>query len=84
MIPIVALSFVVLAYGLVLSLEQRRREVSIQRVIGGTEKTLGRMMVIEVFAIGTIAWALGFVLATASVEIVLRAVGFLRFTVPGM
>jgi len=82
-IPIVALSFVVLAYGLVLSLEQRRREVSIQRVIGGTEKTLGRMMIIEVFAIGTIAWALGFVLATASVEIVLRAVGFLRFTDAG-
>ena len=82
-IPIVALSFVVLAYGLVLSLEQRRREVSIQRVIGGTEQTLGRMMVIEVFAIGTIAWALGFILATASVEIVLRAVGFLRFTDAG-
>ena len=40
-------------------------------------------MVIEVFAIGTIAWALGFILATASVEIVLRAVGFLRFTDAG-
>ena len=82
-IPIVALSFVVLLYGLQLSLEQRRREVAIHRVIGGTEETLSRMMVIEVFAIGTVAWALGFLLATGAVEIVLRAVGFLRFTDEG-
>ena len=82
-IPIVALSFVVLAYGLILSLEQRRREVAIHRVIGGTEATLGRMMVLEVFAIGSIAWALGFVLASGAVEVVLRAVGFLRFTDAG-
>ena len=34
MIPIVILSIAVLIYGLVLSLEQRRREVSIHRVIG--------------------------------------------------
>ena len=79
-IPIVALSFVVLGYGLVLSLEQRRREVAIHRVIGGTEATLTRMMVIEIYAIGTIAWALGFILASWAVEVVLRAVGFLRFT----
>ncbi len=71
-IPIVALSFVVLGYGLVLSLEQRRREVAIHRVIGGTEATLTRMMVIEIYAIGTIAWALGFILASWAVEVVLR------------
>jgi len=82
-IPIVALSFVVLIYGLVLSLEQRRREVSIHRVIGGTEDTLSRMMVLEIYAIGTVAWALGFALASGAVEIVLRAVGFLRFTEAG-
>jgi len=82
-IPIVALSFVVLGYGLVLSLEQRRREVAIHRVIGGTEATLTRMMVIEIYAIGTIAWATGFILASWAVEIVLRAVGFLRFTDSG-
>ena len=82
-IPIVALSFVVLIYGLVLSLEQRRREVAIHRVIGGTETTLTRMMVLEIYAIGTIAWALGFGLASGAVEIVLRSVGFLRFTDEG-
>tara|TARA_B100000131_G_scaffold315436_1_gene353835 strand:+ start:8558 stop:11959 length:3402 start_codon:yes stop_codon:yes gene_type:complete len=82
-IPIVALSFVVLLYGLVLSLEQRRREVAIHRVIGGTEATLSRMMVLEIYAIGTIAWALGFALASGAVEVVLRAVGFLRFTDEG-
>ena len=82
-IPIVALSFVVLIYGLVLSLEQRRREVAIHRVIGGTEATLTRMMVLEIYAIGTIAWALGFGLASGAVEIVLRSVGFLRFTDEG-
>ena len=82
-IPIVALSFVVLIYGLVLSLEQRRREVAIHRVIGGTEATLSRMMVLEIYAIGTVAWMLGFALASGAVEVVLRAVGFLRFTDAG-
>lgn len=82
-IPIVALSFVVLIYGLVLSLEQRRREVAIHRVIGGTEATLSRMMVLEIYAIGTVAWILGFALASGAVEVVLRAVGFLRFTDSG-
>ncbi len=82
-VPIVALSFVVLIYGLVLSLEQRRREVAIHRVIGGTESTLSRMMVLEIYAIGTVAWMLGFALASGAVEVVLRAVGFLRFTDAG-
>jgi hypothetical protein len=40
MIPIVFLSLAVLIYGLVLSLEQRRREVSIHRVIGADGKNL--------------------------------------------
>ena len=82
-IPIVALSFIVLLYGLQLSLEQRRREVAIHRVIGGTQDTLSRMMMIEVLAIGSVAWGLGYLFATAAVEIVLRAVGFLRFTEEG-
>ena len=82
-IPIVALSFVVLLYGLQLSLEQRRREVAIHRVIGGTQDTLSRMMMIEILAIGSVAWGLGYLLATGAVEIVLRAVGFLRFTEEG-
>jgi len=47
MIPIVILSFSVLIYGLVLSLEQRKREVSIHRVIGGTEGTLTGMIMLE-------------------------------------
>jgi hypothetical protein len=41
------------------------------------------MMMIEVFAIGSVAWGLGYLLATGAVEIVLRAVGFLRFTEEG-
>ena len=82
-IPIVALSFVVLLYGLQLSLEQRRREVAIHRVIGGTQDTLSRMMMIEIIAIGSVAWGLGYLLATGAVEVVLRAVGFLRFTEEG-
>ena len=82
-IPIVALSFIVLLYGLQLSLEQRRREVAIHRVIGGTQDTLSRMMMSEVLAIGSVAWGLGYLFATGAVEIVLRAVGFLRFTEEG-
>ena len=82
-IPIVALSFIVLLYGLQLSLEQRRREVAIHRVIGGTQDTLSRMMMIEILAIGSVAWGLGYLFATGAVEIVLRAVGFLRFTEEG-
>jgi hypothetical protein len=41
------------------------------------------MMMIEVLAIGSVAWGLGYLLATGAVEIVLRAVGFLRFTEEG-
>ena len=52
-------------------------------MIGGTEATLSRMMVLEIYAIGTVAWLLGFVLASGAVEVVLRAVGFLRFTDAG-
>ena len=57
--------------------------MAIHRVIGGTQETRSRMMMIEVFAIGSIAWGLGFLFATGAVEIVLRSVGFLRFTEEG-
>ena len=40
-------------------------------------------MIIEVFAISSVAWALGFILASVAVDVVLRAVGFLRFTDEG-
>ena len=79
MIPIVILSFSVLIYGLVLSLEQRRREISIHRVIGGTESTLGSMILRELAVVGVIGWFFGYILAMASVPMVLDAVGFMAF-----
>ena len=56
MIPIVILSIAVLIYGLVLSLEQRRREVSIHRVIGADGKTLQGMVLLELFVMASVAW----------------------------
>mgnify|MGYP006250043013 FL=1 len=46
MVPIVILSLSVLVYGLVLSLEQRRREISIHRVIGADADRLQRMVLV--------------------------------------
>jgi len=79
MIPIVVLSFSVLIYGLVLSLEQRKREVSIHRVIGGTEGNLSGMIMLEISIISFFAWLAGYLLALAGVPIILAAVGFMSF-----
>ena len=79
MIPIIILSLSVLVYGLTLSLEQRRREVAIHRVIGGTSPKLQRMVLAEIFFMATTAWAVGYLLAMLVVPIVLSAVGFMDF-----
>tara|TARA_Y100000746_G_scaffold191270_1_gene171332 strand:- start:820 stop:4011 length:3192 start_codon:yes stop_codon:yes gene_type:complete len=79
MIPIVALSLSVLVYGLVLSLEQRRREISIHRVIGATSTGLRGMVLLELSVISTFAWFLGYLLAMAAVPVVLASVGFMQF-----
>ena len=79
MIPIVALSLSVLVYGLVLSLEQRRREISIHRVIGATSAGLRGMVLLELAVISTVAWFLGYLLAMAAVPAVLASVGFMQF-----
>ncbi|MCH2637252.1 MAG: FtsX-like permease family protein, partial [Candidatus Thalassarchaeum sp.] len=79
MIPIVILSLSVLVYGLVLSLEQRRREISIHRVIGATSKGLRGMVLLELAVIATVAWFLGYLSAMAAVPAVLASVGFLQF-----
>ena len=79
MIPIVILSFSVLVYGLLLSLEQRRREISIHRVIGGSESSLSTLIMREVAVISVIAWLAGYLMALASVPVILDAVGFMAF-----
>ena len=80
MIPIVVLSIAVLIYGLVLSLEQRRREISIQRVIGADTQRLSGMVLLELSVIAFAAWVVGYLLAMIAVPIVLSAVGFLVFS----
>ena len=84
MIPIVILSFSVLIYGLVLSLEQRKREISIHRVIGGTEGTLTGMIMLELAVTSMFAWFAGYTLALLSVPLVLDAVGFMSFRSGGI
>ena len=84
MIPIVVLSFSVLIYGLVLSLEQRKREISIHRVIGGTEGTLSGMIMLELAVTSIFAWFAGYSLALLSVPLVLDAVGFMSFRSGGI
>ena len=79
MIPIVILSIAVLIYGLVLSLEQRRREVSIHRVIGADGQSLQGMVLLELFVMSSVAWLVGYLLALFTVPIVLSAVGFMEF-----
>ncbi|MGB0377731.1 MAG: FtsX-like permease family protein, partial [Poseidonia sp.] len=79
MIPIVFLSISVLIYGLVLSLEQRRREVSIHRVIGADGQRLQSMVLLELFVMSSVAWLVGYLLALLAVPVVLSAVGFMEF-----
>ena len=49
MIPAIFLSLAVLVYGLNLALEQRRSEIAIHRVYGGTNKSLLGLILSEVF-----------------------------------
>lgn len=79
MIPIVILSLAVLIYGLVLSLEQRRREIAIHRVIGASSERLRGMILLELAVMSSIAWFAGYLLALNLVPIVLDAVGFMEF-----
>ena len=79
MIPIVFLSISVLIYGLVLSLEQRRREISVHRVIGADGQSLQGMVLLELFVMSSVAWLAGYLLAMFAVPIVLSAVGFMEF-----
>jgi ABC-type antimicrobial peptide transport system permease subunit/uncharacterized protein YjbI with pentapeptide repeats len=79
MIPIVVLSLAVLIYGLVLSLEQRRREISIHRVIGADAKQLQGMVLLELAVMSSVAWLGGYFLALAAVPVVLSSVGFMVF-----
>ena len=79
MIPIVVMSLAVLIYGLILSLEQRRKEISIHRVIGADSKGLQGMVLLELAVFASVAWIAGYLLAMFTVPIVLSAVGFMQF-----
>jgi len=62
-----------------LSLEQRKREIAIHRVLGGTEANLRGMVLLEVFIISTVGWFAGYTLSLLSVPLILDAVGFMSF-----
>ena len=79
MVPIVVMSLAVLVYGLILSLEQRRKEISIHRVIGADSAGLQGMVLLELAVFSSVAWIAGYLLAMFSVPIVLSAVGFMEF-----
>ena len=79
MIPVVILSLYLLIYGLELSLEQRRREISIHRSIGATADKLKGMVLFELFIISSAAWVGGYILAFFAVPVILSSVGFMQF-----
>ena len=79
MVPIVVMSLAVLVYGLILSLEQRRKEISIHRVIGADSAGLQGMVLLELAVFSSVAWIAGYLLAMFSVPVVLSAVGFMEF-----
>ncbi|MEC7976377.1 MAG: FtsX-like permease family protein [Candidatus Thermoplasmatota archaeon] len=66
-------------YGLELSLEQRRREISIHRSIGATADKLKGMVLFELFIISSAAWVGGYILAFFAVPVILSSVGFMQF-----
>ena len=79
MIPIIVLSLAVLIYGLHLSLEQRRREVAINRVMGASSAGLSKMVLAEMGVFSVTAWLAGYLLAIAAIPFVLSATGFMEF-----
>lgn len=79
MIPVIVLSLAVLIYGLNLALEQRRSEIAIHRLYGGTASALRGLILSEVFIISAIAWVLGYVLGIAFANFIANAVGFMEF-----
>ena len=83
MVPIVVLSLSVLIYGLILSPEQRRREISIHRVIGASAKDLRGMVLLELAVVSFVACIAGYLLAMAAVPVVLASVGFMKFEALG-
>ena len=79
MIPVILLSLAVLLYGLNLALEQRRSEIAIHRVYGGTARALLGIILTEVFIISVVGWVLGYVIGIFSARYVLDAIGFMEF-----
>ena len=64
-------------YGLILSLEQRRKEIGIHRVIDADSNGL-QGMVYRTSGFASVAW-MSYLLAMFAVPIVLSAVGFMQF-----
>ncbi len=79
MVPIILLSLSVLIYGLLLSLEQRRREIAVNRVMGASSAGLSKMVLAEMGVISVSAWLAGYLLAVAAIPFVLSATGFMEF-----
>jgi len=79
MIPVILLSLAVLLYGLNLALEQRREEIAIHRVYGGTARALLGIILTEIFIISVVAWGIGYFLGIFSARYVLDAIGFMEF-----
>ena len=79
MIPVILLSLAVLLYGLNLALEQRREEIAIHRLYGGTARALLGIILTEIFIISVVAWGIGYFLGIFSARYVLDAIGFMEF-----
>ena len=79
MIPVILLTLAVLVYGLNLALEQRRSEIAIHRVYGGTARALLGLILAEVILISIVAWIIGYILGIFSSEFIINAVGFMEF-----
>ena len=79
MIPVILLTLAVLIYGLNLALEQRRSEIAIHRVYGGTARALLGLILAEVILISIVAWIIGYILGIFSSEFIINAVGFMEF-----
>ena len=79
MIPVILLSLAVLLYGLNLALEQRRGEIAIHRLYGGTSRALLGIILTEVFIISVVGWILGYIIGIFSARYVLDAIGFMEF-----
>ena len=79
-IPVIFLSYYLLLFGLSLSLEERRREIAIQKMQGASPGQIFGILRNETFVLLFLGLSGGYIIALACAWLVTKSSGFLKFS----